>query len=212
MPGRRTSSTDRPTIVPLEALFRCKGNVYLGLIEHVEKHVPGGLAQVLRGVDDPDLAAFASQRFLAASWYDALPIPTLGEIAARAAGVAYPELMIAFGTAQAERDIRGIYQYLLRFASPAMVVERLPRAARQYFNFVTSELLTRPARSPSELGVGGIPRAFAPAYVLVTEPFLRRALTLAGAKSVNVESSPFESDAPVQGVPTVKFVRRIHWG
>jgi hypothetical protein len=190
--------------------FRCKGNVYLGLIEHIERNVRGGLVAVLEHARNPNLTAFASQRFLAASWYDALQISTFGEACADAAGVGYDGFMSDFGAAQAERDIRGVYQFLLRFASPSMVVERLPRAARQYFDFVTSELLT-PPRSPAELHVTGVPREFAPVYCLVTEPFLRRALVLAGAKDVTIEVTPFESEAPAHGVPIVRFTRRMTW-
>jgi hypothetical protein len=211
MASGKTSRSGMPAAPPPEATFRCKGNVYLGLLEHIERHVRGGLEATLAHVGDPAIVAFASQRFLAASWYDALPIPALGEAAAKAAGAPHPTFMAEFGAAQAERDIRGVYQYLLRFASPTMVVERLPRAARQYFDFVNSELLTRPARSPADLSVGGIPRDFAPAYLLVTEPFLRRALTLAGAKNVTIEVSPHEADAAAAGIATVRFVRRIRW-
>ena len=191
-------------------LFRCKGNVRAGLLQHIEGSVRGGLTAVLDAADS-DLRDFASQRFLAASWYDALWIAPLGETAAFASGVPYTQLMSDFGVAQAERDIRGVYQVLLRLASPAMVVDRLPRAAKQYFDFVTSELLTRPTRSPADLLVTGIPRQLAPVYLLVTEPFLRRALTLAGAKDVDVTVSKLENDARVGGVTTVRFTRCISW-
>jgi hypothetical protein len=194
----------------VEAAFRCKGNVYLGLFEHLEKNVRGGVTAALEAARDPELKAFASQRFLAASWYDAIPISAFGEAAALAGNLSYDSLMRDFGTAQAERDIRGVYQFLLRFASPSMVIERLPRAARQYFDFVNSELLTAP-RSPAELHVSGIPREFAAVYCLVTEPFLRRALTLAGAKDVQIDVTPFESEPPAHGFAIVRFTRRIAW-
>jgi hypothetical protein len=179
-------------------------------LHHIDRAVPGGLDAALDGAD-AELRAFASQQFLAASWYDALRIAPLGDAAAFASGVPYTQLMSDFGAAQAERDIRGVYQVLLRLASPAMIVERLPRAAKQYFDFVTSELLTRPARSPSDLLVTGVPRELAPVYLLVTEPFLRRALTLAGAKDVEITVSKLETDARADGAPAVRFTRHLAW-
>ena len=190
---------------------RCTGNVYLGLFEYLERHVPGGVAAVLGRLRDPELIQFASQRFLAASWYDFVKALRLGEAAAVAARLPYAQLMTAVGTAQAERDIRGVYQYLLRFASPAAIIERLPRVARQYFDFVTSELLTRPATSPATLLLTGLPESLAPTYALLSEPFLRRALTLAGATSVDITISAFEPYELDCGRRVVRFTRRISW-
>jgi hypothetical protein len=55
---------------PGESPFRTKGNVYRALLESADARVPGGREAVLARIDDPALAKFFAQPFLAASAYD----------------------------------------------------------------------------------------------------------------------------------------------
>ncbi|HEU4537736.1 MAG TPA: hypothetical protein VFS00_26630, partial [Polyangiaceae bacterium] len=71
---------------PGQSPFLTKGSIYLGSQEFAAARVAGGWdAVVAQTAHDPELQAFAGQRFLAASWYDALPLVALAKAGARAA-------------------------------------------------------------------------------------------------------------------------------
>src|SRR5262249_31806815 len=123
---------------PLRSEFRAKGVMYRGVVAYLDAHVPGGVAAAVASMHD-DHQAFFGQTFLASSWYDIAPLVPFVDAASRAVGTGFLDLMRAVSVAQAERDMGGIYRVLLALASPDMVVERLPRTAGQYFDFVKVE-------------------------------------------------------------------------
>ena len=133
--------------------FHCKGNVYLGLFESLRT-----LAikeEVCARIESTSLRAFAMQPFLMASWYDIEPILALGETGARITGKPYADFMRSMAVDQANRDVGGVYRVLLKLASPSAVVDRLPRVANRYFDFVRSVLLTPGERLPGRTCCAG---------------------------------------------------------
>jgi hypothetical protein len=201
----------RPLPVPPgKSPFRIKGHAYAGNLAYVEEHVPGGLEAVLRLITDRALNDFLRQRFLASSWYDVLPIVALGEAAAEVAGIAPTEQIARSARAQAERDINGIYRMLLRLASPAMIMARLPKVASQYFDFVTAEVVEVAPKKWRSTGHGVLPFAV-DAYRSTTEAFLRRALETAGAKNLQHRWLPPVPDGEKHGHAVLAVTREISW-
>lgn len=197
------------TAAPLRSEFRAKGVMYRGVSAYLDAHVPGGVAAAVATLQEEHRAFFA-QPFLAASWYDIAPLVPFVDAAARASGGGFLDLMRAASVAQAERDMGGIYRVLLALASPDMVVERLPRTANQYFDFVRVELQREgPKHWTSTLS--GIPEFAAPIYLPASGAFVATALARAGAKDVEVTASTPEPDGEARGRPVVRVRRTMRW-
>jgi hypothetical protein len=195
---------------PGESPFRVKGVTYRNFFDFVAERIPGGRATLLDKLSEPTVRAFAEQSFLPSTFYDALPTVLLAQAAARLLGVSFDEFVRQLSRYSAERDTKGIYRMLLRLVSPAMVMERTPAAAKQYFNFVEStveKLGPKTYRSRAR----GVPQFLAQFYMLVTEAFLRHALTLAGAHNVKHQWAPSQPDGSREGVPLVIVQREMSW-
>jgi uncharacterized protein (TIGR02265 family) len=195
---------------PGESPFRVKGVTYRNFFDLVAERVPGGRAALLDKLGDPALRAFAEQSFLPSTFYDALPSVLLSQAAAGLLGVSSDEFVRQLSRYSAERDTKGIYRMLLRLVSPAMVMERTPAAAKQYFNFVESTV-EKLGPKAYRTRARGVPQFLAQFYMLVTESFLRHALTLAGARNVKYQVAPTQLDGSRDGVPLVIVQREMSW-
>jgi hypothetical protein len=200
----------RTAFEPGKGPFHVKGVTYRNLFDYLEEHLEGGRVRLLDALGDPALRAFADQPFLASSLYDVMPIQGMCETAATLMGKPLAAFVRDFSRQAAERDIRGIYKMLLKLVSPGMVMERVPAAARQYFDFVsaTVEKLAPNRYRSSALGVPEVLMHF---YMLVTEAFLGRALTLAGAFGLEHRWLPPHPDGHKDGLLLMKLQREISW-
>src|SRR5215471_5433818 len=180
---------DLPTSLPFpagESPFAAKGLVHKGLLERLDRDVPGGRTAVLERLE-PAIEAFFRQRFLTGGWYDYLPLLLL----TRARLAVRPplhsdrrsdeEILRQDAIAHANADMRGVYRPLLRFTRPADVLGRGLTVLRQYVNFgnLTVETLER---QHGVVTVHGWPAMGAPYFRAYSWPFLERLLTMAGAK------------------------------
>jgi hypothetical protein len=204
------SASTQGRFPPGESPFRCKGVTYRNFFDLVAERIPGGRAALLDELRDPALRTFAEQPFLPSSLYDTLPTVPLCQAAATLLSVSFDEFVRQLSRYSAERDTKGIYRMLLRLVSPAMVMERTPAAARQYFNFVESTV-EKVSAKVYRTRARGVPAFLAQFYMLVTESFLRHALTLAGAHNVQNRWKPTEPDGNREGVPLVIVHREMSW-
>jgi hypothetical protein len=197
---------------PGESPFRTKGSIYLGSQAFADERTPGGWAAVVAQVaHDQALARFAAQRFLAASWYDALPLIELARAGARAANLPYPAFARQRTEWQAERDLSGLYRVLLRLTSPDVVIDRIGRMSLQRFNFGTSRVEIVDEKRVRAVR-GGVPRPFASWQVAMSEPYTTHLMRLAGARDPSFLAAPsFEVDGVAHGVPTVSIVFEGRW-
>ncbi len=200
----------RHPFAPGRSPFHVKGVVYRNFVEYIDGAVDGGIARLVTLLDEPELQTFAQQPFLASSFYDALPTVPLCETAAKALNRPFGQLVREFSAYASERDTKGIYRLLLKLVSPEMVMERTPAAAKQYFDFV---VVTAEKSGPKSFRtmVRGVPRFVAPFYMTVTEAFLSRALTLAGAKEPRHAWQAPLPDGERDGVPLVRLRREVSW-
>jgi hypothetical protein len=189
--------------------FHVKGHVWQGALEYYPTRVPGGRA-ALDARLDPELRAFCGQRFLAASWYDALPINRVSETVARLCGVDQQEILRDRSRWQAERDIRGIYRMLVKLVSPETVATRFGRVILQYFDFGSSEArILGPGRC--EIIERGIPVPLALCMVPIAEGWAATALTHAGAREVGFHADPPHKDGDKQGMDTYTIRFDVTW-
>jgi hypothetical protein len=190
--------------------FHAKGVNYQNFVAFVDAGVAGGLSSFAASLRDPALRAFVSQRFLAASWYDALPMTTLLRELGRELGT--PPLQLGRELAQfgVKRDASGIYRLLLKFTTPESLLERSTNTARQYFDFVRSDFL-RLGECRYRLTHAGIPAFAAPTYMSIVEGFIETGLRLAGAKDVRQHWDKPTPTGTAHGVPIVTLQREISW-
>jgi hypothetical protein len=190
--------------------FRAKGVNYLNFAAFVEVQLVGGQKALIDKLRDPELRSFASQRFLAGSWYDALPMmPLIHELGRE---LRTPPLQLARDLARfgVKRDASGIYRLLLKFTAPESLLERSTNTARQYFDFVTSSF-TRLGERHYRLSHTGIPSLAAPTYMSIVEGFVETGLGLAGAKEVRQRWDKPEPAGTKHGVAVVRLQRDIEW-
>jgi hypothetical protein len=201
-----------PTFEPGQSPFRGKGLIYLGSQEFAEKHLPGGWATVLEQLRaHPALVRFLEQRFLAASWYDALPMAHLTRAGARAAGTSFASFSRRRAEWQAEHDAHGVYRTLLRLTSPDVVVERIVRLTPQIFEFGTTTF-ERLGDKHFRVTRGGVPLPLVDWYTAMSEPYSLRLLTLSGAQQpVFRPDAVAPPDAIEHGMPTKTIAYEASW-
>jgi hypothetical protein len=195
---------------PGESPFRAKGNVYLGLFESTNSRCPGGVSAVLERIESPDLVAFYNQPFVAAVWYDILPLLTFSVQAARLAGKPHLPYVREGARFQARRDMNGVYRFFLKLATTRMLVERLPRVHSQYFNFGKS-IGQKLEGERAEIVGRQIPEPLAPWMLAVIEGFVPEVMVAHGARDVVARLDPFQPDGELHGVPAVRSRLVLTW-
>jgi hypothetical protein len=184
--------------------FHLKGIVYRAHIEYANEFVPGGTKAVNAAFRNRQLAAFFEQPFLAASWYDALPIVPVWHVCARLSGLLPNDFLKARTKHQAKQDISGVYKLILNLTSVEQVALRMPRVVGKYFDFGTTDAkVVRPGVVHYEQA--GMPALMAQWLSIVGDTYLHVALETAGAKKVRVRRIPIEECGEMHGVPLVKL-------
>lgn len=195
---------------PGESPFHVKGNVVRGFSEHFNRAVPGGVDAVIARLPTDALRVYLSQAFLSTEWYDTFAVAAYGEAAASLLGDSFQPIIRSIARAQAERDLHGVYSFLLHLSTPESLVKRLPRTAGQYFDFVSVQVReTAPRRW--EISVGGIPKLLFPMHTAMTAEFLDRAFMLNGAKGFRTQLQAEMPDGERRGVPLVRYTRILTW-
>jgi hypothetical protein len=204
------SASDSNPYQPGTSPFHVKGLTYRNAIDFFDSDLAGGSAAVIAELRDVRLREFLSQRFLAGTWYDVLPIVSILQTAAQVGRRTPLELMRKMARESAQKDINGVYRLLLKLASPETVVERLPGAAKQVFSFVTVAVQNFGERA-YRVTSDGVPTLVAGIYMASTEAYVARALELAGAREVRqlwLAPTPLGSR---EGLPIVRLNRELHW-
>jgi hypothetical protein len=202
-----TGDEDLP-FVPGRSPFHIKGIAYRGHFDYAAKHIPGGAAAVNRVFRSSALRFFFEQQFLAASWYDALPIVPLWYACAEVLGRSRVDFLRTRTRHQAEQDIHGVYRMILRLASAEMVAQRIPRVVGKYFDFGSTDAsLVQPGLA--RYVQSGVPAYLAPWFGIVGETFLQVALEIAGAKKTQVRRAPPAAAGAAHGVALVTIAAEV---
>jgi hypothetical protein len=193
---------------PGRSPFHIKGIVYRGHLEYVAEHIPGGAAAVNAVFRNSALRFFYEQPFLAASWYDALPIVPLWYACAEVLKRPRTEFLRARTRHQAEQDIHGVYRIILKMASAETVALRIPRAVGKYFDFGTTDAKVL-ERGVIRIEQKGVPTFLAPWLGIVGEMFVHVALEIAGARKIQMRRAPPVSDGSAHGAPLVALTGEV---
>jgi serine/threonine protein kinase len=190
--------------------FHIKGIAYRGMVQLIERRVPGGLPGLLRELDDGRIVPFLRQPFLAASWYDILPMMPINATIARVLGKPLDVLGREQGAQQARHDVEQVYRRVFDAMTFDNVPSVLARFGRQYYDFgdCTGEQI-----SPGHVVVlrEGLPefvvRWFAPMHAAYAEQILR----MKGATFVEaIAQRPRDAGARA-GVALVDLATDIFW-
>jgi hypothetical protein len=192
-----------------ESPFHVKGVLYQGTLSFFENNVRGGAQALFDEVRDPELLRFIQQRFLPSSWYDVLPAPLLIEAEAHAMRLGVEPYLLHRTKWQAARDLGGLYRFVLKLASPEMVIKRLPRVALQMFDFATAH--TEVGTKQATGRIQGIPLLLADWLQLSMGVYMETALRHAGAEGVLVETLPRKAEPTQHGTPIVTLGYEVLW-
>ena len=207
------SALDAPEDLPFApgtSPFRIKGIAYRGHVDYATRFIPGGPAAVNAAFRNPALTTFFEQQFLAATWYDALPLVPVWYACARVLKQPPMEFLRIRTRHQASQDINGVYRLLLKVASAEAVALRMPRVVAQYFDFGTaSAQVLRPGVVRVEHT--GFPAYMASWFSIVAETYLHVALELAGASKVHVRRQPFELTGEAHGLPVGRMIGDVQF-
>ena len=193
-----------------ESPFHVKGNVYAGTKQFFAKKVDGGLDALYKAIDDPALAEFIQQKFVAVAWYDVLPAVPLIRAEARVLGLGtkrYLQLRTAY---QAEQDLAGVYRMILKLASAELVALKMPRLFAQVFDFGTSDARVV-APGHVEGAVRDFPASLFDWFSVSLEVYTRAALKMTGAREAAVVARRVKSSAPPGGEPMASLQIDMRW-
>jgi hypothetical protein len=196
--------------VPGAGPFRCKGILYVDTIAFIDENIRGGRAALIRGMPDGDMRFFLGQSFLVGGWYDLFPLLMLQSAAAVATGEPFLHIVRKVARFQIPRQFRGLYKYLLKMASPDMMMRNLPRVTNAYFDFVRVEVEEVRPRTYRSLGCG-VPAEAASAYMASTEISVTTALEIAGAREIRHRWLPTRPGGSAHGIEVVCVHREVSW-
>lgn len=197
-------------VIPGNSPFHVRGSTYVGVRDHIERHVPGGLAAVRELLPDEAHRAFASQVFLPVAMYDVLPLLPLTEAVALAEKLPYAQSVRQRACAVAQRDISGLYKLFFKAVSPATAAERLQRAALRYFDFGQVAIVEKgPKRTLLEHK--GLPRPLIPWYMPMIDGYTSVVLEIAGARYPRTRTDPPSKDGHREGIETVTVRTEMTW-
>lgn len=197
-------------VAPGTGPFHVRGSTYVGVRDHIDRHVPGGFAAVRALLPDEAHAVFAAQVFLPVTMYDVLPLVPLTQATAIAEKLPYAQSVRQRARNVAQRDITGLYKLFFKAVSPATAAERLQRAAVRYFDFGRLDIVERgPRRTLVEHQ--GLPRLLLPWYLPMIEGYTAVVLEIAGARNPVANADLPRKDGHRQGLETVSVRIELVW-
>lgn len=190
--------------------FHIKGLMYYGIIKHAQHRIPGGLEALREALPTDGLRRFVDEPFIAASWYDVFPIMPITATVARLAGKPVADFVSQRTARQAEKDIRGMYRFLLKMTSAQTLAKNLPRVTSQVFDFGDVDI-TRAEKGSVRAVRTGLPETLAAWYAAIAVAYIGRAMELGGVKSPRMIPSTPEPDGRRDGVPVVRLPFELTW-
>jgi hypothetical protein len=192
-----------------ESPFRAKGVLFRGTQEFFAEHVRGGFDALQRQLGEGPLATFIAQKFLPASYYDALTIPALIRAESDACGLALPLYMQKRTRWQAERDMNGVYRLLLKVTSAETIAVRLPRVLSQMFNFPAP--VTEVDGKVAMTQLTGVPEMLADYFEMAVGSYAPALIEFSGAKRARAELVKTVPMGTQHGVRVLELQFRASW-
>ena len=207
-------SLDPPPRLPLppgQNPFHFKGISISGLIDFIQERAPDQFDAIVNLIQEPDIRAFMRQSFVAAGWYDALPILHLASAGALYLGTTTAKLLVEHAAWQVLRDMKGANKLLAsKMITPEALAARTTDITRRYNDFAKLEVVQC---VPGMLvtAVSQLPDILVPWFKVVGKAALSAFMHYAGAENIKVTYSPSKPDGENVGVQLVKFTCKRTW-
>lgn len=195
-------------VTPGDGPFNIKGVSYIGHMQWIDEHFPGGKAAFIAALPEP-LRPFFKQSFIAPKWYDFFPLVSAGHVCARVLGKSFHDFIVMRARYQAELDTRGVYSLLFKLAPNRTLARKAPAALEQYFDFCNVEIIAdQPKHMAHALPL--IPTMLVPWMSACLTGFVETVLAQGGAKGVLV-SCRSESKGSAHGYPASTLFIEVAW-
>jgi hypothetical protein len=190
--------------------FHIKGIAYRGLVQLIERRIPGGLAELEGHLHDERIAPFLSQPFLAASWYDIMPMLPVSAAISQVLGKPVEILGREQGAQQARYDVETVYRGLFDSLDFDNVATKLARFGRQYYDF--GDCVGRVV-SPGHVEVvrNGLPEFVLRWFGSMHAAYAEQILRMKGATFVEATVQPAIPAGVREGFPVVDLVTDMLW-
>lgn len=195
---------------PGESPFHAKGTVWLGIRKFVEAHVLGGVDSVNRELTDPHMREFFSQIFVAAGWYDILPIVTISKVIGSVMGLEQMEYVRRSAMWHAELDMKTVYKHLASFPTPEALCKRFASIHAQLYNFGKVDILEIDTNRVESV-LTGMPAILAPWWQTAAEWYLYVLLDASGARNGRIMFQPGQRNGYQAGMELVTVPAVTVW-
>jgi hypothetical protein len=125
---------------PGQSPFHVRGLTYLGVREHADANIAGGMAALAAALPEGPHRSFAGQAFSPDAWYDALPLRPITEVLAKLERRGWEDSVRARAEDAARRELGLLGRMRMLTGSPERAVERLQRFVSDTFDFGKAEL------------------------------------------------------------------------
>lgn len=191
--------------------FHTKGILFLGTESFFAQTTSAGMGAVYAQIADPALLAFIQQKFLAGSWYDALPVAPLIRAEARALKLTTEDYLRVRTEWQAKSDFNGIYRAILKLTTPKSIVDRLPKIVQRYYDFGEMKVLDEDTRR-LKIACDGMPAVLGFWLSTIFGTYARSVIGFCGAPLPAARTSALRPAGSKHGVDLVRFEFELSWG
>jgi len=203
------ATSDALPLPPGQSQLHIKGVAYRGIVEFMKSQGGAFLEDVVGGLSS-EMQAFCRQPFMAASWYDALPIRSFTGAVARRLGVSHVIYLRSGAAKQARLDSRTAYKHLMTDLSPFEVVQRQVNIGLRYYSFLQGECLAT-GKTQAEIKVRGMPQYLAPWFTPMQESYTTEALRVSGASQPVVRSEWSQVRFKHAALDPTDIVFKVSW-
>jgi hypothetical protein len=191
--------------------FHTKGILFLGTESFFAQASSAGMGAVYAQIADQALLAFIQQKFLAGSWYDALPVAPLIRAEARALKMTTEDYLRVRTEWQAKSDFNGIYRALLKLTTPKSIVDRFPKIVQRYYDFAELTVLAEDSRR-LKISCDGIPAVLGFWMSTIFGTYARSVIGFCGAPLPAARTSALRPCGTKHGVDISRFEIELSWG
>ena len=190
--------------------FNMKGNPFRGLVRFVETKLPGGMDRLCASFDDPRIATFVRQPFLASGRYDILPFFPISASLARLLGVPYEQFTHRSTAAQARYDASTVYKRIFEGATVNDIPQRISRFNANYYDFAEC---TGTIDSPSAFHIEykRIPAYIIPWFWPMTLAYTEEVARIMGAREVKGTMHPPIATSKISGFDVATLRLDVSW-
>jgi hypothetical protein len=162
-----------------------RGSTYLGVCEHANAKIPGGISAVASALPEGPHRAFAGQAFSPDGWYDALPLRPITEVLAKLEGRGWEDSIRARAEDTARRELGVLGRVRMLAPSPDRAVERLQRLIGETFDFGQVES-TEAGAGHSRFAVHQVPQPLGSLLLVTLHGYASVLLSNAGSKQIKL--------------------------